>query len=51
MANLAKTKLPETLVSSVFTGLEFGKIPTDPTTLLHDHINRCVSRYFEAATP
>ncbi|MCL4163984.1 UNVERIFIED_CONTAM: hypothetical protein GTU68_056135 [Idotea baltica] len=49
LSNLATGTLPETLVSQYFMGLEFGTIPTDPTTLMHDHINKCVSRYFEAA--
>ncbi|MHA6323623.1 class II D-tagatose-bisphosphate aldolase non-catalytic subunit [Roseivivax sp. CAU 1753] len=49
MANLSETRLPETLVSQAFMGLEFGEIPTDPDRLLADHINRCVARYFRAA--
>lgn len=49
LSNLSGDHLPETLVSQSFMGLEFGEIPTDATTLMEDHINRCVSRYFEAA--
>ena len=49
LENLSEVPPPETLVSQSFMGLEFGDIPTDVTTLLHDHINRCVARYFKAA--
>jgi D-tagatose-1,6-bisphosphate aldolase subunit GatZ/KbaZ len=48
-SNLSAQTLPETLVSQSFLGLEFGEIPTNAGTLLEDHINRCVNRYFEAA--
>lgn len=49
LANLSGQTLPETLVSQSFMGLEFGEIATDGGTLMEDHINRCVSRYFVAA--
>ena len=49
LTNLSAQSLPETLVSQSFMGLEFGEIPTDTATLMENHINRCVSRYFEAA--
>lgn len=48
-ANLAGKRLPETLVSQSFMGLEFGEIPTRSDSLLEGHINRCVARYFKAA--
>lgn len=49
MSNLSGHKLPETLVSQSFMGLEFGDIPTDANVLMEDHINKCVRRYFAAA--
>lgn len=49
LANLSERRLPETLVSQSFMGLEFGEIPTDANELMEDHINRCVARYFKAA--
>ena len=49
LANLAGIAIPETLVSQSFMGLEFGDIPTDAEKLLERHVNRCVSRYYEAA--
>ncbi len=49
LANLAGAELPETLVSQMFTGSEFGEIGTDATALLQGHIQRCVTRYFKAA--
>ena len=48
-SNLSGIRLPETIVSQSFMGLEFGDIPTDAKTLIENHINRCVSRYFRAA--
>lgn len=47
--NLSAQALPETLVSQSFMGLEFGEIATDANVLMENHINKCVSRYFEAA--
>lgn len=49
LENLSKSRLPETLVSQSFMGLDFGDIPTHAPQLLEDHINRCVARYFNAA--
>lgn len=49
LKNLSGTHLPETLVSQSFMGLEFGEISGASETLLEEHINRCVSRYFKAA--
>lgn len=49
LENLSDKKLPETLVSQSFMGLEFGNIPTSATQLMEDHINKCVGRYFRAA--
>lgn len=49
LTNLSTLTLPETLVSQSFMGLEFGAMSTNATTLLEDHINKCVVRYFEAA--
>jgi len=30
-------------------GMEFGAMPDDPAMLITQHVQRCVSRYFEAA--
>jgi len=49
LTNLDALTLPETLITQSFMGLEFGEISTDPITLMEAHIERCVSRYFEAA--
>jgi D-tagatose-1,6-bisphosphate aldolase subunit GatZ/KbaZ len=49
LENLSQSRMPETLVSQSFMGLEFGDIPTQATHLIEGHINRCVARYFEAA--
>ncbi len=49
LSSLERHRLPETLVSQAFMGLEFGEMPTDPATLIERHIQRCVARYFEAA--
>ena len=49
LENLSTQGLPETVISQSFMGLEFGEISTDPINLMEAHINRCVSRYFEAA--
>lgn len=49
LENLSDKKLPETLVSQSFMGLEFGDFPTSATQLMEDHINKCVGRYFRAA--
>lgn len=49
MATLSGVKLPETLVSQAFMGVEFGCIPTDAETLLESHVQRCIDRYFQAA--
>ena len=47
--NLKAASVPETVVTQAFTGLEFGDVPTCPDRLIELHIQRCVSRYFEAA--
>lgn len=46
---LKSNPAPETLVSQAFTGLEFGEMPVDPDALIEQHVQRCVSRYFDAA--
>jgi len=46
---LKSNPAPETIVSQVFTGLEFGDMSNDPATLIEHHIQRCVARYFDAA--
>ena len=48
LALLSDRSLPETLVSQAFMEFEFGEIPTDPRTLIEQHIQRCVNRYFQA---
>ena len=45
---LSDRSLPETLVSQMFMEFEFGEIPINPQALIERHIQRCVSRYFEA---
>lgn len=47
--NLNSTAIPETVASQAFTGLDFDDIPTSPKALIEQHVQRCVSRYFEAA--
>ena len=49
LATLRRARVPETLVSQAFGGLEFGAVPTDPDDLIAGHVLRCVSRYFQAA--
>lgn len=49
LSSLERHRLPETIVSQAFMGLEFGEMPTNPATLIEHHIQRCVARYFEAA--
>ncbi len=49
LGNLSHEALSETLISQAFMGLDFGEIPTDASDLLELHIQRCISRYFEAA--
>lgn len=49
LSSLERHRLPETIVSQAFMGLEFGEMPTNPATLIERHIQRCVARYFEAA--
>lgn len=48
IGTLSAQALPETAVSQVFTGLEFGDMPTDAGTLIEHHIGRCIKRYFHA---
>ena len=48
LALLSERSLPETLVSQAFMEFEFGEIPTNPRALIEQHIQRCISRYFEA---
>lgn len=48
-SSLSAKPLPETVVSQAFMGLEFGDIPTEATGLAEQHIQRCISRYFQAA--
>ena len=49
IGSLSANTMPETLLSQSFMGLEFGNMPIDPNTLIEEHIQRCVGRYFEAA--
>jgi len=49
LASLSDRSLPETLVSQAFMETEFGQVPTNPRALIEQHVQRCVSRYFEAA--
>ena len=49
LQNLSAADLPEILVSQAFMGLEFGQIPADPESLIEAHVQRCISRYFQAA--
>jgi D-tagatose-1,6-bisphosphate aldolase subunit GatZ/KbaZ len=49
IANLSTAPIPEVLVSQYFSGLEFGRIPTDPQALIRQHIQGTVQRYFQAA--
>lgn len=49
LSSVERHRLPETIVSHAFMGLEFGEMPTNPATLIERHIQRCVARYFEAA--
>ncbi|MDW3222765.1 MAG: class II D-tagatose-bisphosphate aldolase, non-catalytic subunit [Paracoccaceae bacterium] len=46
---LTSKSIPETLVSQAFMGLDFGETPTCPRTLIEQHVQRCLSRYFKAA--
>ena len=43
------TNLARNAGVAILMGLEFGEITPDAKTLMTDHINRCVSRYFKAA--
>lgn len=49
LENLSQAKLPETLVSQAFMGLDFGEIPANPASLINLQIQRCIARYFQAA--
>lgn len=49
LEELSRTRLPETLVSQSFMGLEFGEITGTPKDLIEGHVLRCVDRYFRAA--
>lgn len=47
--NLGSIDLPETIVSQAFMGLDFGEMPRNPRDLIALHVQRCVSRYYDAA--
>ena len=49
LQSLDKQPLSQTVVSQAFMGLEFGEMPSDATSLMEQHIQRCVGRYFDAA--
>lgn len=49
IARLKTEPAPETLISQAFMGLEFGEMSNCPNTLIEQHIQRCVGRYFKAA--
>ncbi len=46
--NLQGVRMPETLVSQHFAGLEFGAIPSGPVALIARHVQLCVRRYVDA---
>lgn len=47
--NLEGGQPGETVISQAFMGLDFGKIPTNPSSLVARQVQRCVERYFRAA--
>ena len=49
IANLEQVNLPESIVSQAFMGLDFGEVSETPLALIELHIQRCISRYFQAA--
>lgn len=49
IAGLKANPAPETVISQAFGGLDFGDIPQDPEALIVRHVDRCISRYFDAA--
>lgn len=49
IASLRASPAPETVTSQAFMGLEFGEISNCPETLIEQHVQRCVRRYFDAA--
>ena len=49
IANLEQVNLPGSIVSQAFMGLDFGEMPETPLALIELHIQRCISRYFQAA--
>lgn len=49
MSNLRSQAIPESYATQHFTGLEFGEIPSSPDELMHGHIEKAVSRYYQAA--
>ena len=48
IGSLRTNPAPETVTSQAFMGLEFGEMPTCPSALIEQHVQRCVGRYFEA---
>ncbi|MEP3278024.1 MAG: class II D-tagatose-bisphosphate aldolase, non-catalytic subunit [Stappiaceae bacterium] len=49
LGSLSEKRLPETMVSQAFMGLEFGEFPSTAAQLMQTHIQRCIRRYFDAA--
>ncbi|MEM9550511.1 MAG: class II D-tagatose-bisphosphate aldolase, non-catalytic subunit [Pseudomonadota bacterium] len=49
IATFDAAPIPQTLVSQAFMGLEFGEMPDRATALIEQHVQRCVTRYFEAS--
>lgn len=47
-SNLAKRKIPETIVSQYFPEREFGFLNATPEQLVSDHIAICSDRYYKA---
>lgn len=49
IASLSANPAPATVTSQAFMGLEFDDIPNNPDILIEQHVQRCITRYFEAA--
>ncbi len=48
LRNLHESRLPDTLVSQYFPGVEFGRFPTDPEELIRRRVQGSAARYFAA---
>jgi len=49
LQSLETQPFSETVTSQAFMGLEFGEMPSCPSSLVRQHIQRCVGRYYRAA--